>query len=507
MSPSRDFTDEEITALVEAAADPGFGRWREMIRSTGGCADPIHLYGRSQIIEPASGEVLLDYDTDNEPTHRLLVACRNRRASRCPSCAETYRADTYQLIRAGLVGGKDVPPSVIAHPRIFATFTAPSFGPVHHQVLNADGTVRLCQPAIGCRLRHQEGDPLVGQAVDPGSYDYVGAVLWNAMSGALWHRTTTIVLRELAVVAGMSERNFRRICRLSYGKMAEFQARGSVHFHVVIRLDGADGPDQKAPCVLTVEVLEDAVRNAAKHAVVSAPAGSASGNRRSVVWGRELDVQVVTLAGDGAAEVTNQQVAGYLAKYATKGAEATGTLDRPVACWHCKGSGVDSSGLDRCGSCGGRGSTYEFANLPLNLHAKAMIQTCWDLGADPALEKLRLRPWAHMLGFRGHFSTKSRLYSTTLTKLRSARLEWRNARLLQSLGYAEGTTLHRVDGDLDGDDVDADGQNLLTVGTWRYLGRGHTPGQALYARTIAGDLAEDRRLARLAPHDECEAPA
>ena len=431
VSPELHFTEEEVTALVEAATDPGFGRWREMIRSTGGCADPIHLHGRSEIIDPATGEVLLDYDTDKEPAHRLLVTCRNRRASRCPSCAETYRADTYQLIRAGLVGGKDVPPSVIAHPRIFATFTAPSFGPVQHRVLNSDGTVRLCQPAAGCRLRHQDVDPLIGRAVDPGSYDYVGAVLWNAMSGALWHRTTTVLVRELAAVAGMSEKVVRRICRLSYGKVAEFQARGLVHFHVVIRLDGAEGPDQVAPSVFTVEVLEDAVRYAAQHAVVSAPAGSGTSGRRRIVWGRELHVQVVTFSGDGAAQVTEQQVAGYLAKYATKAAETTGTLDRPVACWHCKGSGTDSSGVGRCGRCGGRVSKYEIADLPLNPHAKAMIQTCWDLGADLALEELRLRPWAHMLGCRGHFSTKSRRSSTTLTKLRSARLEWRNARLLR----------------------------------------------------------------------------
>ncbi|HZT64152.1 MAG TPA: replication initiator [Acidimicrobiales bacterium] len=502
MSFKRDFTEEEIAVLVEAAADPGFGRWREMIRSTGGCADPIHLHGRSEIIDPATGEVLLDYDTDKEPLHRLLVACRNRRASRCPSCAETYRADTYQLIRAGLVGGKDVPPSVIAHPRSFATFTAPSFGPVHHRVLNADGTVRLCQPAAGCRLRHQKGDPLVGQAIDPGSYDYVGAVLWNAMSGALWHRTTTIVVRELAAVAGMSERDLRRTCRLSYGKVAEFQARGLVHFHVVIRLDGAEGPDQEAPSVFTVEVLEDAVRHAAQQAVVWAPAGAGTGGRRTVVWGREIDVQAVTLAGVGAAEVTDQQVAGYLAKYATKAAETTGTLDRPVACWHCKGSGADSSGLRRCGRCGGRGSKYEIADLTLNQHAKAMIQTCWDLGADPALEELRLRPWAHMLGFRGHFSTKSRLYSTTLTKLRSARLEWRKARLLRFLGCPEEATLHHLE-----DDFDPDAETVLAVGHWQYLGRGHTAGQALYARTIAEDLAEERRLARFAPNDEWEEPA
>lgn len=43
-----------------------------------------------------------------------------------------------------------------------------------------------------------------------------------------------------------------------------------------------------------------------------------------------------------------------------------------------------------------------------------MIRTAWILGARPELADLRLRAWAQMLGFRGHFSTKSRRYSTTL---------------------------------------------------------------------------------------------
>jgi hypothetical protein len=39
----------------------------------------------------------------------LLKACGTRRESRCPSCAATYRADAYQLLAAGLKGGKGVP--------------------------------------------------------------------------------------------------------------------------------------------------------------------------------------------------------------------------------------------------------------------------------------------------------------------------------------------------------------------------------------------------------------
>ncbi|CAM5726845.1 Replication initiation protein OS=Streptomyces antimycoticus OX=68175 GN=SSPO_052450 PE=4 SV=1 [Streptomyces antimycoticus] len=39
----------------------------------------------------------------------------------------------------------------------------------------------------------------------------------------------------------------------------------------------------------------------------------------------------------------------------------------------------------------------------------------------------KLLQWLHMLGFRGHFSTKSRRYSTTLGALRQARADYRAA--------------------------------------------------------------------------------
>jgi amino acid transporter len=38
--------------------------------------------------------------------------------------AETYRADTYQLVRAGSVEGKGVPDTVTSHPAAFVTLTA-----------------------------------------------------------------------------------------------------------------------------------------------------------------------------------------------------------------------------------------------------------------------------------------------------------------------------------------------------------------------------------------------
>jgi hypothetical protein len=111
-------------------------------------------------------------------------------------------------------------------------------------------------------------------------------------------------------------------------------------------------------------------------------------------------------------------VAAYIAKYATKGAEtATGTLDRPLR------------------------FLAELAQARVSEHARRMIRTAWTLGARPELAELRLRAWAHMLGFRGHFSTKSRRYSTTLGALRDARAEWRRAQAAPANETASETTL------------------------------------------------------------------
>ena len=95
--------------------------------------------------------------------------------------------------------------------------------------------------------------------------------------------------------------------------------------------------------------------------------------------------------GDG--ELTDQKVAGYVGKYATKAAESTGTLDRPVVCWRCKGTGHDPDGSGLCKACHGRATRHDDVHhLVDNPHAQAMISACWTLGARPELEQLRLRP-------------------------------------------------------------------------------------------------------------------
>jgi hypothetical protein len=334
----------------------------------------------------------------------LPVACKTRRASRCPPCAEVYSADTYQLIRAGLSGGKGVPDSVATHPCMFTTLTAPSFGPVHLS-REKDGQLQRCRPRrrvqicphgrhMSCADRHARDDPQLGEPLCPDCYDYTGSVLFNACAPELWRRFTITLRRALARQAGLTNKALAAQLRVSFAKVAEYQRRGVVHFHAIIRLDGPTGPSTPPPAWATVALLTAAIAQAADAVHLDTPAAPGL-PARTLCWGREHDTRPITTTG----ELTDTRVAAYVAKYATKAAECTGTLDRRIA-------PADS-----------------LAELPVSEHARRLIGACLRLSKLPGLEDLRLAAWAHMLGFRGHFSTKSRHYSTTFGALRAERVQ------------------------------------------------------------------------------------
>ncbi|PJE97187.1 replication initiation protein [Streptomyces carminius] len=410
---------------------PGLVR---QLSGLGGCAHPIRLSGYrvEHALDTTTGEIgpeLHRLDSTDLPAGHLLVRCNNRRTTRCATCAETYRRDTYQLITAGLRGGKGTPEQVAAHPRVFATFTAPGFGPVHNRP--DSGRCR-------CGTRHPADDPTLGTPLDPERYDYEAAVLWNAHAGAIWRRFSIYLRREIAKRAGLTQRAFRQYARVSFAKVAEYQKRGAVHFHAVIRLDGPDGGDSPPPSWASAELLTDAIRAAASAARITGP--TLDGRAHTFAFGRQLDVRPIRSADfDGGAELTDRAVAAYIAKYATKGAEtATGTLDRPLK------------------------FLAELAGLDLTNHARRMIRTAWTLGARKDLEHLRLRAWAHMLGFRGHFSTKTRRYSTTLGALRQARAEWQRLQAALVRGDHPSAALE---------------ETTFVLAHWAFAGTGLTTGE------------------------------
>jgi hypothetical protein len=167
------------------------------------------------------------------------------------------------------------------------------------------------------------------------------------------------------------------------------------------------------------------------------------------------------LGADNGQELTAEQVAGYVAKYATKATEALDvTLDRRI-------------------------SDGDLEEVAVPAHVAELVRACFELSARPSLTRLRLRKWAHMLGFGGHFSSKSRRYSTTLEALRRARVAY-------VIRRPRGNTLP-----LDAWGRHEEDQAAIVVASWQYLGRGYrTTGEAWLAASAAARAREERWVAR-----------
>jgi len=121
----------------------------------------------------------------------------------------------------------------------------------------------------------------------------------------------------------------------------------------------------------------------------------------------------------------------------------------------------------------------------LPAHVAELVQACWELGGRPSLMGLRLRKWAHMLGFGGRFSTKSRRYSTTLGALRRARVAYAMRRRRGDALPLDAWGLPEAD------------QEVVVVASWIYVGRGYqTTGEAWLAASAAARAREARRIAK-----------
>ncbi|MFJ6163910.1 replication initiator [Micromonospora orduensis] len=488
---------------LHRAATPEFSGWLEHTRPAGGCSRPIRLTGTIAAVDRNTGRITSHMHTDELPDRTLYKACSNRRQSVCLDCAWVYQGDAYQVICRGLTGGKGVPASVGRHPVGFATFTAPSFGPVHHRHV-ARHTCRSqqrcdCRPSpcrarknagtcphlqpVACFARHDADDPQLGQPLCLDCYDHAHQVVWNYFSGELWRRTKQAIERQLAAlcrrrgiplvraVAASGKVRWVPPVRVSHGKVAEMQRRAAVHFHALLRLDGVDPDDPDVlvppPVGITVDDLEAAVHAAARQITVTTPAHPDRPQGWLIAWGEQVDVRRINTDGG---ELTDGKVAAYLAKYATKATEATGhSLTRLTpatindyadpegdhvarlidACWH----------LGRPTPTNGTGGAATAGDRQDGLDAKPNVYA-------------GLRRWAHMLGFGGHFLTKARRYSVTFGLLRDTRAAYRRTE----------------------DDEPAD---TVTVGTLTYIGSGWlSEGDALLANTAARQRRESSRIGR-----------
>jgi hypothetical protein len=442
------------------------------VAATGLCQHPVRLRGRIDAIDLATGELAPIYDTTTEPSGVLLTACGNRRENVCPACSQVYKRDARQLVRAGLTGGKGIPASISAHPCVFATFTAPSFGPVHARRMRGK-TVLPCRPRrdhrlrvcphgrdISCARRHPDTDPRLGRPMCQDCYDYPAAVLFNAHAADLWRRFTTYLPRHLARALGLTQAELRELARIRYVKVAEYQARGVVHFHAIIRLDRVPDAglehcyDPPGPH-FTAALLSDAIRAAVTAVAITAE--PAKGPAVTLRFGGQLDLRTIRDSNITGGKLSAQAVGNYIAKYATKALDAPGVPDHPLR------------------------SRLDIDHLHCAAHYRQMITTAWQLGGGQlAPTRHRLCKWAHMLGYGGHFLTKSRRYSVTFGQLRTARTEHRRQE-------------RHPQGERDPWGRRLDETVVLVLHTWTYAGTGYiAQSPAAELALASADMARGR---------------
>lgn len=273
----------------------------------GWCRHPIRLRGYA--IAGPDGDRKVVFSSASLPDGVMLKACGSRSELQCPSCAAIYRGDSRHLVRAGLEGGKGVDEAVATHPAVFLTLTAPGFGAVHGtQAGSACHTAH--QPAIQCR----HGRPLSCTTVmeSPTSWSAVPSAPIVTTTSALFCRTPPRPsygdgppsTSNASSPPSSDAHRFRRPAPFASPRVgvADFQCRGLVHLHAVVR---ADGPDRALPA-LDGWQLAQACAQAVRSVSVSHP-------RRVARWGDELDVQVLEPGDDTAARIVT-----YIAKYATK---------------------------------------------------------------------------------------------------------------------------------------------------------------------------------------------
>lgn len=326
----------------------------------------------------------LRVDTATGEAREVLIRCGTRVASSCPSCAALYQGDASAILREGLMDATDEQTLVLL------TLTAPGFGETHwvapeapqrgsraHSTWLRRHGRRKCR----CGQRHSPGDARwKGVPLDDREYDYAGQAMWNAMIGRLWARTADELRRSL----DLDE-------RLQYAAVAEFQRRGAVHLHVLLRLPNSApiGPYSDADENLRSGVIESIVSHV----------GTFDGDRGTgirYVWGNQVDARLV---GDATGR-SQARSAGYLAKLVT---------------YSVKDIGRDALNRQRFGADG-----FHIRRLEAAARSLTCAEHAQEASEEPCHTCLRRR--ASSWGFRGHTLRRSRGWSArSLTMCRRER--------------------------------------------------------------------------------------
>ena len=263
---------------------------------------------------------------------------------------------------------------------VFVTLTAPSFGPVHSRRERRRQGAALpaaARRAEVCRARRpaRRAARCTTRTIRGSASRSAPTALTTSTRccGTRWRRSCGGAPRSRSRASSpawsaSAQRRLRERVRVSYVKVAEYQRRGALHFHVVVRLDAAqptDGPSwssRRRPSSRP-SCSSDAVARRGRARVGALPHPGrrrlpTRAGAREIRWGR---ADRGARRSNAAAGAEAASCAGYIAKYATKSTEAVGGLMHRL-------DAADLAAPARCART-----------------SRRLVECAWELGGEPHL--------------------------------------------------------------------------------------------------------------------------
>lgn len=342
-----------------------------------GCSHPIPV--RMRCADTSTGEIYLGRTIEKD--------CGSRLAERCLHCSEIYKRDAMSVFNEG-VANTETP---VTH-YTFITFTAPgsqTFGRTHQRVVKKRKANKSHVVRCSCKHTHREDDVRIGTPINPSTYRYDLAAAFNAASS----RLLAITLQRLGRA---------RNEKLSYARVAEFQKRGLIHFHVLVK--GVIAPEM---------IREVVLGNVDEEANVLSEPVSHDGWQ----WGEQVDVKVID-------KDDKKQVGYYLLKLISYSLKGTDTSTNGPAAHRAQ---MQKSALRGCSCKQGR-------HCALGRRYDPDAHTFYVGKMDDKFcrrHQLAYNGW----GFRGHILAFSRGWGMTFKDVRQRRRDYARSFIKQPDTY------------------------------------------------------------------------
>lgn len=197
----------------------------------------------------------------------IFVPCKSRFAARCLNCSRVYADDYKAIARSG--GPFERPDTAPECYYYFVTMTAPSFGEVHRVPKHVEEK-SISRETLRCKCGeiHAATDThLAGIPIEMHKYHWVAAARWNRDSGTLFNSWKANIR---SIFPGMS-----------YFGVREWQQRGSLHYHLIVRIPLAEIAGRSPR----------KIRNLIRRKIRATSATGLEGNK--VQWGKQCDVQEI----------------------------------------------------------------------------------------------------------------------------------------------------------------------------------------------------------------------